>query len=163
VRAFTLSFGRRRAAQDGELPLHCAAVGDASEAVVAALLKAYPEAAKEANKACGRTAPASLTLTFLASAPLRALRVAAHRRRCSHHERYSLACSRLHAAPHRYLHRAQSGKLPLHCATIHQASEAVLRMLLDAHPEAAVALDEAAKAASIPSKRAQDVPRVSGN
>ena len=48
--AFTLSLARRRAAQDGDLPLHCAAVGNASEAVVAALLAAYPEAAKEKNE-----------------------------------------------------------------------------------------------------------------
>ena len=70
-----------------------------------------------------------------------------NRRRWVRHQRRSLACSRSHAAPHRYVHRVQGGILPLQYATTHQASKAVLRMLLDAHPEAGDAMDEAAEAA----------------
>ena len=41
--------------QDGSLPLHCAARDNKSEAVIKALLDAYPDAAKEkADVRCGR-------------------------------------------------------------------------------------------------------------
>ena len=38
--------------QEGWLPLHWSAANQASEAVVAALLKAYLEAAKETDQVC---------------------------------------------------------------------------------------------------------------
>ena len=48
--ARALSLARCRAAQRERLPLHVAAAFQASEAVVAALLKAYPDAAKEKDE-----------------------------------------------------------------------------------------------------------------
>ena len=50
MRAHALSLTRRRAAQDGGLPLHVAAANQASEDLVAALLTAYPDAAKEKDQ-----------------------------------------------------------------------------------------------------------------
>ena len=50
VRAYAGSLARLRAAQFGRLPLHVAAASQASEAVVAALLAAYPGAAKKKDK-----------------------------------------------------------------------------------------------------------------
>ena len=50
MRARVLSLTRRRAAQDGNLPLHGAAANQASEALVAALLEAYPDAVKEKDE-----------------------------------------------------------------------------------------------------------------
>ena len=47
---YARSLARRRAAQDGRLPLHHAARQKASEAVVATLLAAHPGAAKEKDK-----------------------------------------------------------------------------------------------------------------
>jgi len=37
-------------AQDGNLPVHCAAINEAEVQVVAALLEAYPAGASTANK-----------------------------------------------------------------------------------------------------------------
>ena len=79
-----------------------------------------------------------------------------NRRHWVRHQRRSLACSRSHAAPH---HRVQGGILPLQYATTHQASYAVLRMLLDAHPEAGDAMDEAAEAAG----ELSQLPKVGGD
>ena len=50
MRARALTLACCRAAQRERLPLHVAAAFQASEAVVAALLKAYPDAAKEKDE-----------------------------------------------------------------------------------------------------------------
>ena len=54
------------AAQDGSLPLHVAAANQASEAVVAALLKASPEAAKEKDKVRPPAHPFTLIVPLVA-------------------------------------------------------------------------------------------------
>ena len=91
----------------GELPLHYAASNNKSEAVIKALLDAYPGAAKEKDKVrCGRgrrvLCPALSLLTCV-------------------------CC------------RVQDGRLPLHYAAYGNKSEAVIKVLLDAYPDAAKA------------------------
>ena len=122
LRAYTLSPVRFRAAQSSTmLPLHLAAGGKASEAVVAALLAAHPGAAKEKDEVRPQRPHATLAppacTTALAS-PLASLA-------CIR----ALACSPSHAA--------QDGRLPLHHAARLNASEAVVAALLAAHPGAA--------------------------
>ena len=60
VYAYALSLARRRAAQGGNLPLHFAAAGGASEAVVKRLLAAYPDAAKKKEEVHTHRARTSL-------------------------------------------------------------------------------------------------------
>ena len=71
VSACTLLLACRRAAQKGRLPLHHALGKQASEAVVAALLAAYPEAAKERNEVSGRAARPTAPLPLPVRTPVR--------------------------------------------------------------------------------------------
>ena len=97
------------AAQDGSLPLHVAAANQAAEAVVVELLKAHAGAAAEKDEVC----------------PSRSHLCAAEYRLRA----YADSPARFRAA--------QEGRLPLHVAVQHQASEAVVRRLLAAGPDVA--------------------------
>ena len=91
--------------QDGKLPLHFAAQSNESEAVIKALLDAYPDAVKEKDKVrCGRGRRVFCPLLSLLTC---------------------VCC------------RVQDGYLPLHLAAYHNESEAVIKALLDAYPDAA--------------------------
>ena len=93
--------------QDGNLPLHYAAQNNKSEAVIKALLDAYPDAAKERdNVRCGRGRRVLCPLLSLLTC---------------------VCC------------RVQDGNLPLHYAAQNNKSEAVIKALLDAYPDAAKA------------------------
>ena len=94
-------------AQSGRLPLHDAVANNASEAVVKALLEAHPEAVRTEG-------------------PVRALAWSSH-----HRDPHLFAASSL--AQDEEVMNA----LPLHIAAAHQASLAVVRILLEAHLEAA--------------------------
>ena len=95
--------------------LHYAMANQASEAVVAALLEAHPEAAKQKTN-------------VLPPWP-HTLRAAPQRMRA---RALSLACR----------HAVQIGKLPLHWAAANEASEAVVKALLAEYPDAATEKDE---------------------
>ena len=94
--------------QVGQLPLHLAAQNNKSEAVIKALLDAYPDAIKEKAVRCGRGRRVLCPLLSLLTC---------------------VCC------------RVQDGCLPLHLAAWDNKSEAVIKALLDAYPDAAKAKD----------------------
>ena len=126
--AYALSRTHRRAAQYGTLPLHFAAAGKGSDAVVGALLEASPGAAK--TKDGVRTPHPHNLLSCVGCTPSVCMRALTARRRA-----------------------AQSWKrLPLHFAAAGKASEVVLTALLAAYPGAAK------DKVRLPSPRPHNVP-----
>ena len=90
--------------EDGTLPLHWAVQNQASEAVVIALLDAYPEGA---NETMVKPNLLNLSLRSLPQPRSSAYRAPAHRHRMACHR--SLACSHTHA-------HGRVSRLPLPCA-----------------------------------------------